>query len=209
MSSLKVVWQDSAVDLLLDRDRYTRQSIRDGFRRNPRQEAMPFDPELHGFVTVVADKQYGVVWYQDDDRGWAFVRAVVPAANVPTQASALETYVDHVVKGLPTRNIAWDDNALNLLLDRDRHSSQAIRDEFQQNPMKGAIEFDPDHHGFVTFVANKRYSVVWYLDQERNQRVVRAVVPLTHITTDRPALKAYIERAVVAESKGAINLQSP
>jgi hypothetical protein len=102
--------------------------------------------------------------------------------------------------------VVWEDNALNLLLDRDRYTRQSIRDEFRRDPLQAAIEFDPAQRGFVTFVANKRYSVVWYLDEKGEQALVRAVVPLTNMNAQGPALKEYIERVVEIESKGEITL---
>jgi len=100
--------------------------------------------------------------------------------------------------------VVWEDDALQLLLDRDRYARQEIRDEFRRNPEEGARQFDPD--AFVTPVSNRRFLVVWYRDLARNQAVVKAVVPVTSFSadTDAAALKEYVQRTVLAQSKGAI-----
>lgn len=62
VASLRVLWEDTALNLLLARDRYTSQSIRDEFRSNPHKKAEPFDPNQHGYVTPVANNRFSVVW---------------------------------------------------------------------------------------------------------------------------------------------------
>lgn len=100
--------------------------------------------------------------------------------------------------------VIWEDDALKLLMGRDRYTRQAIQDEFRNNPEQDAIEFDPDQRGFLTPVSNSRFSVIWYLDQQRHQAIVRAVVPLTNVNPQAPGLKEYVQRAVQVESKGEI-----
>lgn len=107
---------------------------------------------------------------------------------------------------MPALDIMWESNALKLLEGRDRYTRTAIIEEFCPDPEK-AIEFDPEQHGFVTQVSDGRYSVVWRLDKERGQAVVRAVVPLTNLDVkvrDANDLKAYIKRAVEVESNGRV-----
>ena len=100
--------------------------------------------------------------------------------------------------------VIWEDNALKLLMGRDRYTRQSIQEEFRRDPQRDAIEFDPEQRGFLTPVSNSRYSVVWYLDEQRQQAVVRAVAPLTNVSSQSTGLKEYVQRAVQAESKGEI-----
>ncbi len=112
-------------------------------------------------------------------------------------------------------SVIWEDDALRLLEGRDRYTRNAIREEFRRDPQKDAIEFDPAHSTFLTPVSDSRFSVVWRWNEENQQAVVRAVVPLTNITLDvgelaKPGalskLREYVSRAVKAESKGEIDI---
>jgi hypothetical protein len=116
---------------------------------------------------------------------------------------------------MPDLRVIWEDNALKLLEERDRYTRNTIREEFRRNPEKGAIEFDPGGRNFLTPVSDGRYSVIWRLDDQRCEAVVRAVVPLTNIPLDvaamqndgaRTRLKEFVQRAVNIESKGAIDV---
>ena len=109
--------------------------------------------------------------------------------------------------------VIWEDKALGLLDGRDRYTRNAIREEFSRDPRKDAIEFDPEQRGFLTPVSDSRFSVIWRLDEQRQEALVRAVVPLTNIPTaaselEKPDalnnLKEYVQRAVQKESKGTI-----
>ena len=105
--------------------------------------------------------------------------------------------------------VSWQSGALRLLDKRDRYTRNAIVEEFTRDPERGAVTFDRDQHGFVTSVADGRFSVVWNRVDELGQTiaVVRAVVSLTELpsASDKPdELKQYIQRAVETESKGAI-----
>jgi hypothetical protein len=100
-------------------------------------------------------------------------------------------------------SVTWEADALDLLDSRDRYTRQAIRTQF--NPNVFAIPFDPDDaDNFLTPVSDNRFSVVWRRDGDK--AVVRAVVPLPNVSTDtEPSeLKAYVQRAVKAESNGKI-----
>jgi hypothetical protein len=110
--------------------------------------------------------------------------------------------------------VIWEDDALKLLEGRDRYTRNAIREEFRRDPQKDAIEFDPDHHSFLTPVSDNRFSVIWRLNQDAKQAVVRAVVALPNISLDAAqlknpiylnTLKDYVWRVVEAESKGEIH----
>ena len=112
-------------------------------------------------------------------------------------------------------SVIWEDDALKLLEGRDRYTRNAIREEFRRDPQKDAIEFDPARHSFLTPVSDSRFSVVWRLNEESRQAVVRAVVPLTNISISvlklkgpeaLSKLKEYVQRAVQAESKGEIQV---
>ena len=116
---------------------------------------------------------------------------------------------------MPDLRVIWEDNALKLLEERDRYTRNAIREEFRRNPEKGAIEFDAARRDFLTPVSDGRFSVIWRLDEQRCEAVVRAVVPLTNISLDagamqndgaRTRLKEFVQRAVSIESKGAIDV---
>lgn len=116
---------------------------------------------------------------------------------------------------MPDLNVIWEDSALKLLEERDRYTRNAIREEFRRDPHRGAIEFDAAQRSFLTPVSGGRYSVIWRLDEQGRQAIVRAVVPLTNITLDgsaapnaaaRDRLKAYVQRAVSFESKGEIHV---
>jgi hypothetical protein len=100
-------------------------------------------------------------------------------------------------------SVTWEANALDLLESRDRYTRQAIRDQF--DPNAGAIPFDPDDaDNFLSLVSDNRFSVVWRKDGDK--AVVRAVLPLPNLapTTPPSELKAYVQRAVKAESNGKI-----
>jgi hypothetical protein len=102
-------------------------------------------------------------------------------------------------------DVDWTE-AERLLKDRDRFTQEAIKKEFESDPEKGAIAFDPEQDGFLTPVFDERYSVIWYKDTPNNRAVVRAVVPLPHVSNSE-GLKEYVQRAVLFESKGSIVVQ--
>jgi hypothetical protein len=101
-------------------------------------------------------------------------------------------------------SVTWEADALDLLDSRDRYTRQAIREQF--NPNVPAIQFDPDDaDSFLTLVSDNRFSVVWRKDGDK--AIVRAVVPLPSVAADAgpsEQLKAYVQRAVKAESNGKI-----
>ena len=97
--------------------------------------------------------------------------------------------------------IIWEDDALRLLMDRDRYTRHVIQEEFRQDPQKDAIELDAAEGDYLTQVSNKRFTVVWRLDESRQQAIVRAVVPLTNIDPQSDGLKEYVQRAVEREVK--------
>ncbi len=101
--------------------------------------------------------------------------------------------------------VTWEEPAERLLLQRDRFTRQAITEEFARDPRERAIVFDPEHKGYLTPVADNRYSVVWYLDEDQQAAVVRAVVPSTNVV-EQDGLKDYVQRVVQIESKGLIGV---
>jgi hypothetical protein len=114
----------------------------------------------------------------------------------------------------PVLDILWDNNALDLLDGRDRYTRDAIREEFGLNPHKGAITLDPVKKSYLTPVSDRKFSVVWRVNQE-GAAVVRAVVPLGNVNLDADAftepeavarLREYVERVVRKESKNKIVL---
>jgi hypothetical protein len=101
--------------------------------------------------------------------------------------------------------VTWDGSALDLLEQRDRFTRQAIRDEFTQDPTTKAVQFDSAEGGFVTPVADDRYSVVWYRDAANQTAVVRAVVPWTRFGgLSGEDLKIQLAKVVQQESKGKV-----
>ncbi|MGE3277762.1 MAG: hypothetical protein AB7O67_21815 [Vicinamibacterales bacterium] len=110
--------------------------------------------------------------------------------------------------------VVWEETALQLLESRDRYTRNAIREDFRTNPERDAVEIDPALHEFVTPVAGRRFTVVWRRDAATDTAIVRAVVPLTGVTLEPGAfvndealgnLRAYVHRAVAAESKGLLD----
>jgi hypothetical protein len=102
---------------------------------------------------------------------------------------------------MPPLKIIWEDDALKLLMDRDRYTRFVIQEEFRQDPQKDAIALDAAEGDYLTQVSNKRFTVVWHLDTSRQQAIVRAVVPLTNIDAHADGLKEYVQRAVEREVK--------
>jgi hypothetical protein len=102
VSDLTILWEDHAVNTLMARDRYTRQSILDDFRRNPNHDIITFDsdkPDRPGYLTPVVNGRYRVVWYHDTSRQLAVVRAIVPLPNVSNHApTTLKGYVQRAVE---------------------------------------------------------------------------------------------------------------
>ena len=114
----------------------------------------------------------------------------------------------------PVLDILWDNKALDLLDGRDRYTMDAIREEFGLDPHKGVITLDPLKKSYLTPVSDKKFSVVWRMNQE-GAAVVRAVVPLGNVNLDADAfkepdavarLREYVERVVKKESKNKIVL---
>ena len=103
--------------------------------------------------------------------------------------------------------VIWNSDADKLLYKRDRFTRDAIKSDFKVDPKKGAIMFDEDKHLFVTPVADKRYTVVWELDDQHGKMIanVRAVVP-TQFVKSNSDLKKQVSDFVDFESNGEIKL---
>ena len=108
--------------------------------------------------------------------------------------------------------VNWAPTADRLLQQRDRFTQRAIRQEFEQviggmasPPAPQSIEFDTDKGGYLTFVAEERYSVVWYLTNDTAS--VLAVVPTTRFSPGTHDLKARVNDVVQTESHGAVNVR--
>ena len=102
---IKVIWEDLALKLLNDRDRYTRQAVQDEFRRDPRNEAIEYDKDQGAFLTPVTNKRFYVVWYQADTQSKSgtaepvvVVRAVLALTNVNPDSPGLKEYVERAIK---------------------------------------------------------------------------------------------------------------
>jgi hypothetical protein len=104
MADLIVAWEDQALDLLDSKDRYTRSEIRNEFRRDPKKDAIEFDPVGRCYLTPVSDNRFSVVWQLIDQQ--ALVRAIVPLninlesfeVGNPDALGKLKEYVERAVK---------------------------------------------------------------------------------------------------------------
>ncbi|MBI2188662.1 MAG: hypothetical protein HYU37_16305 [Acidobacteria bacterium] len=99
MGDLSVIWEDSALKLLETRDRYTRNAIREEFRRDPQKDAIEIDPAESSFLTPVSDARFSVIWLLHGQQ--AVVRAVVPLTNVDKlrtlDAARKKAYVGRII----------------------------------------------------------------------------------------------------------------
>ena len=115
--------------------------------------------------------------------------------------------------------VTWEPSADSLLEQRDRFTQKAIKEEFEATfderikpnldaEASSTIVFDPENKGYLTSVADKRYSVVWYLkDDEPDARaVVYAVVPTTRFDK-RPGLLDRVRKIVNIESNDLVHLK--
>ena len=105
--------------------------------------------------------------------------------------------------------VRWAPSAERLLQQRDRFTQHAIKQEFEAtlrvDPAAPAcIPFDDAFHGFLTPVADGRYSVVWY--QENGEAVVHAVVP-TRFSPEAVDLKQRVRNVVQRESHGTVDVK--
>jgi hypothetical protein len=80
MADTSVIWEESALKLLERRDRYTRNTIREEFRRDPEQDAIEIDPAEGSFLTPVSNNRFSVFWKRAGAQ--SVVRAVVPLTNL-------------------------------------------------------------------------------------------------------------------------------
>jgi hypothetical protein len=106
--------------------------------------------------------------------------------------------------------VRWAASAERLLQQRDRFTQQAIKQEFEQavrvEPVAPpCIPFDHLFNGFLTPVADDRYTVVWY--EEHGEAVVHAVVPTTRFSADMADLKERVRSVVQRESHGAVDVK--
>lgn len=103
----------------------------------------------------------------------------------------------------------WKRKAEVLLGQRDRFTQSKVREEFgqrcRQNDLGSSLAFDPDHDGYLTPVADDRYSVIWYL--EDNVPAVEAVIPTTRFDKSMTDLKERVVKAVERESDGTVTLK--
>ena len=100
-------------------------------------------------------------------------------------------------------DIYWANSAIKLLDTRDRYTRSSILEVFGRNPRIEALQYDTD--AFITPVSNRRYSVVWRLDKDRNCALVRAVIPWINLESEPPdTRKDRVERAIARETKSAV-----
>lgn len=105
----------------------------------------------------------------------------------------------------------WEPTAKLMLDRRDRFTQPEIAAEFDRYSnqtselLNSSIVFDTDKAGYLTPVADRRYSVVWYL--ENDQPVVHAVVPTARFTPGSAGLKSRVEQIVRKASDDLIKLR--
>jgi len=105
----------------------------------------------------------------------------------------------------------WEPTAKLMLDRRDRFIQPEIQAEFDrysdEKPLllSSSIVFDPDNEGYLTPVADHRYSVVWYFKDD--QPVVHAVVPTARFTPGAEGLKSRVEAIVRQASDNLIKLR--
>lgn len=110
--------------------------------------------------------------------------------------------------------VNWE-TAYPLLGQHDRFAQKAIKEEFEaafdeqikpnlDTESSSTIAFDPLKHGYLTPVADKRYSVIWYL--EGDDAEVRAVVPTTRFVK-KPGLLERVREIVLQESNNLVDLK--
>lgn len=92
MSDANISWEEPALKLLDRRDRYTRNAIREDFRRDPQHWAIELESD--SFLTPVSDQRFSVIWRRLDGGQRVSVRAVVPLTNVTFDAAALKDRPD-------------------------------------------------------------------------------------------------------------------
>lgn len=105
----------------------------------------------------------------------------------------------------------WEEPARLMLDRRDRFTWPAIAAEFDRlssqraSLLASSIPFDAGNHGYLTPVADHRYSVVWYLGAD-DKPIVRAVVPTTRFRAGSD-LKARVDEIVREASNNLITLR--
>lgn len=97
MTDLRIIWEDSALKLLMDRDRYTRNAIQEEFRNDPRNGAIVVDPDKGVYLTRVSEERFAVVWQLEPSARLAIVQAVVPISNLDPRRGGLKELVEHAV----------------------------------------------------------------------------------------------------------------
>lgn len=111
--------------------------------------------------------------------------------------------------------VTWEPSAESLLEQRDRFTQKAIKKEFEttfderikpnlNRAASSTIAFDPVNNGYLTPVADERYSVIWYLNGDDAD--VHAVVPTTRFE-QRPGLLERVRNVVALESNDLVKLK--
>ena len=104
----------------------------------------------------------------------------------------------------------WKRDAEVLLGQRDRFTQRRVREDFRDKCLSNdvpdaSLVFDPEHGGYLTPVADDRYSVIWYL--EDNVPAVEAVIATTRFDQSMTDLKERVVKAVERESDGTVTLK--
>lgn len=98
--SLTIRWEDAALEMLENTDRYTRNAVRTDIRNAIRDEFngqaggkfFLFDPERNGYATPVDDNRRTVVWYHRKDQNTADISAIIPGVRNLTRLSGDELH---------------------------------------------------------------------------------------------------------------------
>lgn len=97
VTDLKIIWEDSALKLLNDRDRYTRNAVQEEFRTDPEKNKVTVDAATGEYCTLVSDERFAVVWWLDPGKRVATVRAVVRNPGFDPTDTDLKAHVDAAV----------------------------------------------------------------------------------------------------------------
>lgn len=104
-------------------------------------------------------------------------------------------------------NVTWEKSAERLLNQRGRFAKEAIKQEFEDKVLKGivlipqgSVEFDAVRKGYLTPVADNRFSVVWYMKGAAASVEAVVPVPTVRFAKDSTNLKARVEQIVNRES---------
>jgi hypothetical protein len=98
MARLNVIYDDVAVRLLDQRDRFTSRAIKKEFERDPQKNAVSIDPAEAVFLTPVLEGRFTVIWRLDDPGAVSVVQAVLPLTSLDPHAPGFKEYLKRAVQ---------------------------------------------------------------------------------------------------------------